>query len=191
MATYRAAPAARKSSTAATRGGMAIPPTVTVTATANRSSMAEKPIALLVGRLLRANGELRLQLQEVLRTGDVGVHKRLGLHQGAVLRAVLDDPGGGLWADARERLGVGGTGGVDIDPRPRSGSRLRRVGRRFALRAGDGSCLDGDTEHGGEREQQERRADNRSSLWNEDPDRPCQVPGGRRGAGLSSPATVV
>src|SRR5262249_15038821 len=141
MATYRAAPAARKSSTAATRGGMAIPPTVTVTATANRSSMAEKPIALLVGRLLRANGELRLQLQEVLLTEAADVHQLLDLLEGAVLLAVLDDPGGGLRADARERLEVGGTGGVDIDHRPRSGGRLPRGGGRFALRARGGACL--------------------------------------------------
>src|SRR5439155_24543479 len=71
-----------------------------------------RPIVL---RLRRADGDLRLELEEILLADAADVHQLLDFLERTVLLAVLDDPRSGLRADAGERIELRRGRGVDID----------------------------------------------------------------------------
>ena len=83
------------------------------------AGQAPGPLALTAAAIVigfrRGDGELRLQLEEVLLPDAADVHQLLDLLERTVLLPVLDDAGGGFRADAGQPFEIGGRGGVEID----------------------------------------------------------------------------
>src|SRR5438067_2883149 len=143
---YRAAPVARKSSSAANICGTATPLNVATRPKTNITSTIEYPAAtvpssclqlrlMVVVGLRRRDRQVRLQLEEVLLSHAAYIHQLLDLLERSVLLPVLDDAFGGLGADAGKRLQLGDRCGVDVDGSGDGGLR-RRTAAAPALGSG-------------------------------------------------------
>src|SRR5947207_13054926 len=103
-----------------------------------RPGLAPLPMVLgIVIGLRSADGELRLQLQEVLLPDAADVHQLLDLLEWSVLLPVFENARSGLGADAGKPFEVGGGCRVDVDSDGRQ-RRLRGRTCRPALRRSDG-----------------------------------------------------
>src|SRR5262245_51406799 len=87
------------------------------------TTSSRTPPSLLLCVPLRASccdGDLRFELEKALFTRSPHVHQVLQLFEGAILLAVLNDAGGCLSADARQRFEIARRGRVDVDDAGRS-----------------------------------------------------------------------
>src|SRR5919197_5508412 len=146
-ATYLAAPAARKSSSAASVCGIATALNVATRPATNSNSTSEYPAAtsdlrclelrlMIVVGLRRRDRQVAFQLEEVLLADTADVHQLLDLLERSVLLPVLDDPFRGLRADAGKRLQLGDRCRVDVDGSC-NGRLCRRPAALAALRCGE------------------------------------------------------